>query len=128
MAITNAGAIAAASALVGDGGVAVFNNANARIGVGDSTTAFNATQTDLVATTNKLRKAMDDGYPTRTNGAITFRATFNTSEANFAWNEIGVFNSGPTGGTMLNRVVQSLNTKSPSETWIIQLTATVAAA
>ena len=127
MAITNAGAIAAASALVGDGGVAVYNNANAYLGVGDSTTAFSAAQTDLVAATNKLRKAMDASYPQRTNGAITFRSTFNTSEANFAWEEHAAFNADP-GGTMLYRKVESLGTKTNTQTWILTVTATVAAA
>ena len=52
MAITNAGAILAASAIIGDGGITVLNNANAYLGVGDSTTAFSAAHTDLQAASN----------------------------------------------------------------------------
>jgi hypothetical protein len=44
-----------------------YTNANARLGVGDSSAVFAATQTDLQAVTNKLRKAMDASYPQRTN-------------------------------------------------------------
>ncbi len=45
------------------GGGTAFNNANARLGVDDSTTAWATTQTDLVAATNKLRKGMNATYP-----------------------------------------------------------------
>jgi len=73
-----------------------FNNSNACLGVGDSSTAEAATQTDLQAATNKLRKAMDATYPTHTDGTtsgaatVTFHSTFATTDANFAWNEWGV--------------------------------------
>lgn len=101
-----------------------FSNAQAAIGVGDSTTAAAATQTDLQATTNKLRKAMDATYPLHTDGTVagsatcTFRSTFGTADANWAWQEWGVFNS-PTNGTgrMLNRKVESLGTKTSSASW-----------
>lgn len=102
-----------------------FNSANAHLGVGDGTTAFNATQTDLQGV-NKLRKAMDAGYPTRSGNIMTFRATFGGTEANFAWNEWGTFNAS-TGGTMLNRKVESLGTKASGATWVltVQITITV---
>lgn len=99
-----------------------YDNTNAHIGVGDSTTAAAATQTDLQAGANKLRKAMDATYPTHTAGAtsasnkITFRATFATGDANFAWEEFGVFNSDTAAG-MLNRKVQGLGTKVSTATW-----------
>lgn len=127
MAVTNAGAVAFASSIVGDGGVTLLNNANAYLGVGDSSTAFAATQTDLQASSNKLRKAMDATYPTRSSGTLTFRSTFNTSEANFAWQEWGVFNAS-TVGTMVGRKVESLGTKTSAQTWQLTSTITVAAA
>jgi hypothetical protein len=46
--------------LVGGAGTA-FHNANFRLGVGDSATAWATTQADLVAATNKLRKGMNAG-------------------------------------------------------------------
>jgi hypothetical protein len=97
-------------------GVTPFNNANSYIGVGDSTTAFSAAQTDLQASTNKLRKAMDSTFPSGGSNVLTFRSTFSTAEANFTWNEWGIFNAS-SGGTMLSRKVESLGTKTSTQTW-----------
>lgn len=109
-----------------------FSNANAALGVGDSTTAATATQTDLQAATNKLRKGMVASYPQHTDGAvagsssITFQSTFTTSDANFAWQEWGVFNSSSAGvGRMLNRKVESLGTKPNTATWVLTVTITI---
>lgn len=107
-----------------------FDNANAAIGVGDSTTAVAATDTDLQAATNKLRKAMDATFPQHTDGvvvgaaSIVFQSTFGTAEANWAWQELGIFNS-PTAATgrMLDRVVSALGTKTSASSW--QVTATL---
>lgn len=104
-----------------------FNNANARLGVGDSTTAWSAAHTDLIGT-NKFRKAMDASFPTDNgSGTLTFKATFATTEANFAWSEFGTFNAG-SGGTMLQRKVQALGTKPSSEQWVLTVTVAVAGA
>lgn len=107
--------------------VTAFNNANAHIGVGDSTTAFSAAHTDLQAATNKLRKAMDATYPSGGSNVITFRSTFGTSDANFAWQEWAVFNAS-SAGTMLNRKVESLGTKTNTQTWQFTVTLTVTTA
>jgi hypothetical protein len=48
-----------------------FSNANAYIGVGDSTTAESASQTDLQASTNKTYKAMSASYPSRSAQTVT---------------------------------------------------------
>jgi hypothetical protein len=71
-------------------GVTAFDNSNAYLGVGDSTTAATDTQTDLQAATNKLRKAMDATYPLHTDSTgtvgsktITYRSTFATADANW---------------------------------------------
>lgn len=121
MPLTNAGRDLIASLVVGAGGTA-FNNANAYIGVGDSSTAFAATQTDLQAATNKLRKAMDATYPTIAANVQTFRATFATGDANWAWAEWGIFNAS-TAGTMLLRKVEALGTKTSAQSW--QFTTTI---
>lgn len=115
MALTDAGRNLMVQAAIG-AGPTFFNNSNAYIGVGDSTTEFSASQTDLQASSNKLRKAMDATYPSGGSNVITFRATFGTSDANFAWQEWGVFNAS-SSGTMLNRKVESLGTKTSSQTW-----------
>ncbi|MBK8200200.1 MAG: hypothetical protein IPK75_17785 [Acidobacteria bacterium] len=108
-----------------------FNNANATIGVGDSTTAAAATQTDLQAATNKLRKAQDATYPQHTDAttsgaaSIVFKSTFGSADANFAWQEWAIFN-GAAGGRMLNRKVESLGTKASGTTWALTVTLTLA--
>ena len=126
MALTNAARDLIAQALIGEAFTS-FANANARIGVGDSSAAFAASQTDLQASTNKLRKAMEAAYPTRAGNALTFRSIFGTSEGNFAWGEWGVFNAA-SGGTMLNRLVASLGTKTSAQSWQFTVTVTVVAA
>lgn len=122
--LTTAGATALLTLLIGGGGSA-FNNANSYLGVGDSTTAAAVGQTDLQAATNKLRKAMDSGYPQVSAATVTWRATFGTSDANWAWQEWGVFNAAA-AGTMLNRKVTSLGTKTSAATWQLTVSAAVA--
>lgn len=135
MPITNAGVLLIAADLIGEA-ITDYSNANAYLGVGDNAptpTAFAATQTDLIGT-QKLKKAMSSGYPTRSGAGLTFRALFGTADANFAWNEWGVFNgsgtgtAGPTGVVMLNRKVESLGTKTSSEAWQLTVTVTPTAA
>lgn len=126
MAITNAGAILAAQCLMNDSAT-FLNNSNAHLGVGDSSTAFSAAQTDLQAASNKFRKSMEATYPTRSSGALTFRSLFSTAQANFAWAEWGVFNAS-SGGTMFSRKVESLGTKTSAQSWQLTATVTVAAA
>lgn len=65
---------------------------------------------------------MDATYPQIAGNVLTFRATFATGDANFAWNEWGVFNAA-SAGVMLNRKVEALGTKTASQS--IQLTVTV---
>jgi hypothetical protein len=109
-----------------------FDNANAAIGVGDSTTAEAATHTNLQASTNKLRKGMNATYPVHTDGtvvgaaSIQFQSTFGTAEGNYAWQECAVFNSATDGtGRMLNRKVQSLGTKTSASSWQVTVTITI---
>lgn len=120
MALTAAGINFLSQAAVGQG--TPFNSANARIGVGNGNTAFSASQTDLVGT-SKVRKAMDANYPIITPPVVTFKSTFQPSEANFAWHEWGIFNAA-TGGVMLNRVVESNGTKQSNQTWVLEVAIT----
>ena len=124
MALTNAGRDIMAALLTGVSAVH-FDNTNARIGVGDSSTAFAATQTDLVATTNKLRKVMDATFPTTVANVLTFQSTFTGAEANWTWNEWAVFNAAA-AGAMLNRVGEVNGTKLAGQTWVFQVALTVA--
>ena len=122
-------------ALIGNGtgtagqALTFFNNANARIGVGDSTTAAAVTQTGLQAATNKLLKAMDATFPSHTDStstagaaSVTFKSTFGTADANFAWQEWVVDN----GTRTLNRKVESLGTKTSAATWALTITLSLA--
>lgn len=106
---------------IGAGGTTLAN-ANAQLGVGDSTTAEAATQTDLQAGTNFLFVAMNATFPTRASQTLTFTSDFTSGQANFAWQEMSVRN-GAAANKNLNRKVTSLGTKATG-TWT--LTGTVA--
>ena len=103
-----------------------WDNTNARLGVGDSNTAEAATQTGLQAATNKTFKAMDTGYPQRSGQTAEWRATFDSSEANYAWEEYTVVNGSDDSGKNLNRKVASKGTKASGETWTLSLQITFA--
>ncbi|MEB3367403.1 hypothetical protein [Saccharopolyspora mangrovi] len=125
------GASALWQRLIGTG-VTAFDNTNAHLGVGDSTTAAADSQTDLQAASNKLRKAMDATYPQHTDStsaagakSITYRSTYASGDANFAWQEWGLFNASSTG-RMLNRKVESLGTKASGSTWTLTVTLSLA--
>lgn len=109
--------------LIGDGSAVPFNNANARIGVGDGGAAEDAGQTDLQGA-NTFYKAMDAGYPQVSGETVTFRSTFSAAEANFAWNEISVDN-GAAAGKNLNRKVQVMGAKAEPATWVVSLQITI---
>jgi hypothetical protein len=118
-ALVNAGINQLTTLLCGGGGVNF--GTGAYLGVGDSSTAGDATATDLLAATNKLRKAMNATYPTYgTSQKATWQSDFGGSDANYAWNEFGVF-SGSSGGTMLNRKVSAQGTKTSGQTWRLTL-------
>ena len=118
-----------------------FSNSYAVIGVGDSTTAAANTQYDLQAGTNRLWVAMDVSYPTlpaTNSGAIVFRSTFTSAQANYSWQEFAVANDngsnvsipgstarGSSNGTMLDRVVSNQGTKASGQTWQPSLTLTI---
>jgi hypothetical protein len=117
-------------ALRGDA-ITAFSAANARLGVGDSATAEAITQTDLQAATNKLRKAMDSGWPKvgtadglATDNLLQFQSTFGTSEANYAWAEWASFNAASGSTSMLQRKVEALGSKT-SGSWTLTTTLTL---
>lgn len=118
MGLTRAGVNLIAQALTGTS--VPFNAETARIGVGDGQAAFSIEHQDLTGA-NKFRKKVEAGYPIVDPPDITFKAIFGPDEANFAWNEWGIFNA-ETGGTMLDRVVESNGTKQANQTWILEVT------
>ena len=101
-----------------------WDNSNARIGVGNSNTAAAATQTDLQGG-SKLFKGMDASFPTYgTSQKATWKATFSSSEGNWAWEEWSIDN-GAVGLKNLNRKVESLGTKVSGTTWVFTVDVTL---
>jgi len=100
----------------------IYDNSHAQIGVGDSDTAADATQTDLQAASNKTYKGMESGYPTSTSQKATFKSSFGTGDANYAWKEWVVKQS--TSAKCLNRKVEDLGTKT-SGTWTLEVSITL---
>lgn len=123
MPLTTTGAQFIAKAVTGLNSPSLFSPSNFYLGVGDSSTAFNVAQTDLVAATNKIRKLATT--VSESAGVITAVASYGTSEANFEWFEWASFNSA-SGGTMYNRKVESpsLGTKTSSQVWTLTVSLT----
>lgn len=109
-----------------------WGNTNAFTGVGDSSTAEAATQTDLSAATNHFYKGMNATFPSRAGQAVSFQSDFTTTEANYVWNEWTISAGATTasgagfttGTTNLNRKVAALGTKA-SGTWTLTTTITL---
>ena len=105
------------------GATHIYDNAAATIGVGDSATAANATQTDLLAAVNKTYKGMEATFPTSTTQKATFKSSFGSSDANYVWNEWVVKQS--TSTKCINRKVSSMGTKASGSTWTLEVTITL---
>jgi hypothetical protein len=117
--LLTAGATLMWSLVCGAGGTAL-NSSNAYLCVGDSNTAASVGQTDLQAVTNKVR-VLVDGAPTLSTNQAVFAATFGYSTGNFQWREWGVANAS-TSGTLLNRFVEDLGTKTSAAIWVLTIT------
>lgn len=123
MPATQAGAEYVASYITGNGGTA-FDNTNAQLGVGNGTTVFAQSQTALQGAST-LKKGMEAGYPAidpDTDGSddvARFAAKFTTAEANFAWEEFGLFNG--TDAIMLTRKVAAIGTKTSAAQWTLEV-------
>ncbi len=112
-----------------------------RIGVGDGSTAFANTDTDLSAAAGSTHRQFElvDSAPSvgtgASSGVLTFVATFETGDANFPWTEWGI-DGGTADGTtvtsegnttpgLINRKVTSLVTKTSSVAATITVTITI---
>ena len=122
--LLNEGITSLLTLLIG-GAETAFNNANAYIGIGDSTTAASAAQTGLQAVTNKAYKAMDDTYPQVSGQTVTFRSTFGPSDGNYNWREFTVANGNSDSAKNLNRKSESHGTKTEPDSWVVQLQVTI---
>lgn len=130
--IVQAGWVALLGGVAGTTMSPKFGAANARIGVGTSSTAAAYAQTTLqgdtgAASTTSYFK-LCSGAPTIATGSapatLTFSSVFGTAVANFAWQEFGTdagtadsVSNATTGGTFFNRGVSSQGTKAAGQTW-----------
>jgi hypothetical protein len=125
MSLTTIGLKCIADAIVGGTTYTKFNAANAYLGVGSSSNAFDVGQTDLqTPLTPGGRKGMDSTYPLVTDNVITFKATFGPTDAVGVWNENGIFNAS-TAGQMLTRAVETLITKTSQVSVVFTKTLTI---
>lgn len=112
--------------LIGAGGQAL-DSTHCRIGVGDSTTAASAAQTDLQAASNKYYKLCSS--VSRSSQTITVVATFGSSQGNFAWEEWGIDFGTADGSSgtapLLNRKVTTMGTKASGSSWQLSVSITV---
>jgi hypothetical protein len=93
------------------------------VGVGNGTTAFDITQTDLTGTSKERQPCSNVIVSGAT---VTFVAEFDYEYGNFAWNEMGVFDL-QTGGNMITRkVLAAIGTKSPAQQWVAEAVVTFA--
>jgi len=109
-----------------------FNSTDTKIGICDDATAAAATQTDLIAATNKTYIAMDSGWPkTRTDdgalgyGVFQTKATFATGDANYAWAEAVVKNTNGSSNKCICRAATGWGTKTSAATWVATHTVTL---
>jgi hypothetical protein len=133
--LLNAGITVLLNLLIGAGGQTSFANANARLGIGDSSTAASATQTGLQAATNHYWQLADATFPSVSSQTVTCQCTVGGTAANFAWNEFVMDNDGTAGSTTtaptysstvvaLNRVVSAQGTKTSGQSWVLSLAIT----
>ena len=109
--------------LCGGAGTA-YNAANARIGVGNSTTAPSAAQTGLQGA-SKFFQAMASGYPTYgTSQQVVWKAIIDDGDAEFSWQEITVVNAATDAGTNLLRGTSAIGVKAPGDIWSMSVTVT----
>lgn len=117
-------------------GAQVWDTTHTGIGVGTSSTAATAADTDLLGGSKRYNKC-DTGFPTAAGSQqMVFAATFAPADGNFAWaeysliipNTSSIFVNGaalPTDYKILNRKVAALGTKTVSESWVFTVTITL---
>lgn len=117
--ILDSGANEMLKLIAGTGGNA-FSAANTYICVGNNSTAENATQSGVIASSsNKAYAKLDPGYPQVSGRQVTYQASFGESSANFTWNELSIMNGNLSSSVAMNRKVQNLGTKTTG-IWTIQ--------
>lgn len=102
----------------------LFDNANAYLGVGESSDAFDAADTDLQGA-SLVWVGMDLTFPTYgASQKATWQSTFTGLVANQVWAEFAVANKsdgGATTGVILNRKVSAQGSKTAGQVWQLTL-------
>lgn len=112
-----------------------FSNTDARLGVSDDTTAFTASQANLLpsGSGNMFMQVIDFGFPVIYTNQTGWEATFDGSTANQSWQSFGVDNDAADGAGssianydgvhigLLNRFVSDQGTKTTGQTWVLTL-------
>ena len=111
--------------LIGDVNLNAYGSGDANLRVASGSTAATSGDQDLVGE-GPVSKGMDATYPQVIGNSVIWRSTFESGEANFTWNEVGVVNGAgtPDGDVtrLLNRKVQNFGTKASGSTWQLTLT------
>jgi hypothetical protein len=116
--LTNAGINNIWTLVAGTGGEQFGTDANLIVGTGTGDETASDTESTF---TNGVKKPMSDGYPTYgTSQKVTYKAVFDGTSANQAWNEFGVL-SKSSGGILLNRKVSAQGTKTAGQVWELEL-------
>jgi hypothetical protein len=99
-----------------------YSNTYAYIGVGDDDgdVAADADQTGLQGS-NTSYASMESGYPSVSSQKATWRAVFDGSTGNHAWQEFTVVNASDDTGDNLNRKVSDQGTKASGQTWTLDI-------
>ena len=128
MALTTEGKYCIADAIIGGASYTKFGSANAHLVVGTGT-GPEAVGDTVNTFTDIETKAVDSAV--RGSGAqenvVTYQATFGTGDANQDWDEWGVANATGVTGELLNRKVEALGTKGPTQTWVFTVDITFGA-
>lgn len=93
-----------------------YSNANARLGVGNSSAEENEAHNGLQGTSTEYGP-MDTSYPTVTGTVATYRTTFEANEANFDWKEFALRNTVSANGQNMFRKVSNQGTKAEGQLW-----------
>jgi len=111
--------------VIGAGGT-VYNEANTRIGVGDSAAAVLASQGGLQGA-NKTYMPMETDYPVSppVDQKVEFKSVFGAGDHNYVWAEFTVVNAATDAGTNLNRKVSVQGTKYSGQVWTVMVTITL---
>ena len=105
-----------------------FDSLHAYLGVGNDSTDVDPTQTGLNPSGGGATAyaSMDNGFPTYgTLQLATWRATFDSSTANFAWREFTIANGNSSAAKSLNRKVSPQGIKVSGQIWQLTLEITL---